>query len=194
MLSRLTVRFTCALLALFGMAAWAESETAITDSQVIYLVRHAEKQRGLESGINPHLTEAGRQRAKQLARVLGEVGIDAVYSTDYVRTKETAEPLAAELGLPIQTYNPRKLKEFARQFDQAGKRVLVVGHSNTTPKLVELLGGDKGRPIRELDEYDRLYIVIRNRGDVTTLLQRYGADSSAKAERKSKTEAAVEEP
>jgi len=188
--SRITVRFVCVVMVLLGMSAWADNKTAESDSQVIYLVRHAEKQRGISSGMNPHLTEAGQQRARQLARVLGQVGIDAVYSTDYARTKETAEPLAEHLDLPVQTYNPRKLKEFAGELGEAGRRILVVGHSNTTPKLVELLGGDKGRPIRELDEYDRLYVVIRDRGEVITLLQRYGADSSAKAKRESTNEAA----
>ena len=192
MFSRITVRFVCVVMVLFGMGAWADNKTTESDSQVIYLVRHAEKQRGISSGMNPHLTEAGQQRARQLARVLGQVGIDAVYSTDYARTKETAEPLAEHLGLPVQIYNPRKLKEFAGELGETGRRILVVGHSNTTPKLVELLGGDKGRPIRELDEYDRLYLVIRDRGEVITLLQRYGADSSAKAKRKSTSEAAGE--
>ena len=34
----------------------------------------------------------------------------------------------------------------------------MVGHSNTTPALVEALGGDPGSPIESL-EYDRLYMV-----------------------------------
>ena len=38
-----------------------------------------------------------------------------------------------------------------------GLRHLVVGHSNTTPPLVELFGGDAGPPIDEASEYDRLY-------------------------------------
>jgi len=38
-------------------------------------------------------------------------------------------------------------------------RHLVVGHSNTTPQLTELLGGDGGEPIVEATEYDRLYVV-----------------------------------
>ena len=55
-------------------------------------------------------------------------------------------------------------------------RILVAGHSNTTPKLVELLGGNPGPPIDEKTEYDRLYVVVLGAdGAVTTTLLRYGA-------------------
>ncbi|MFA0811520.1 SixA phosphatase family protein [Microbulbifer epialgicus] len=180
MFSHSSARIAGFLIALLGISAWADSETTASESQVIYLVRHAEKQGGAGGGLDPQLSQEGQLRAKQLAHVLGQVGIEAVYSTDYARTKETATPLAEQLNLPVQTYNPHKLKEFAQQLHEASQRVLVVGHSNTTPKLVALLGGDQGKPIRESDEYDRLYILIRDRGEVTTLLQRYGADSRVK--------------
>ncbi|WP_444937832.1 SixA phosphatase family protein [Microbulbifer sp. JMSA002] len=160
---------------------WAESATSNTNSQtnsqVIYLVRHGEKELGPNAGKDPQLAKAGKARAEQLARILKGVEIDAVYSTDFTRTRETARPLAEQRGLPVQSYDYRKLKEFAVDLDQAGDRILVVGHSNTTPEMVALLGGEQGAPIRESNEYDRLYIVIRDRGQVTTLLQRYGKDS-----------------
>ncbi|WP_444920152.1 SixA phosphatase family protein [Microbulbifer sp. CnH-101-G] len=160
-----------------GLNAWAEATPSNTSSQVIYLVRHGEKQRGPDAGRDPQLAAAGKARAEQLARILEGVEIDAVYSTDFIRTKETARPLAEQRGLTIKSYDYRKLKEFAMELEQAGDRILVVGHSNTTSEMVALLGGEQGAPIRESDEYDRLYIVIRDRGQVTTLLQRYGEDS-----------------
>ena len=47
--------------------------------------------------------------------------------------------------------------------------------SNTTPPLVELLGGDGGSPIVEASEYDRLYIVTTKEGEpVKSYLTRYG--------------------
>ena len=51
----------------------------------------------------------------------------------------------------------------------------VVGHSNTTPALTELLGGDPGGPIEEKNEYDRLYIVSMSaEGRVSSTLLRFG--------------------
>jgi hypothetical protein len=51
----------------------------------------------------------------------------------------------------------------------------VVGHSNTTPAAVELLGGEPGAEIDEADEYDRLYILtIATSGEVSTVVLRYG--------------------
>jgi hypothetical protein len=58
---------------------------------LVFLVRHAEKQ---TDGEDPALTAAGRQRALELARLLGESGISEVYSTDFARTRDTAAPLA----------------------------------------------------------------------------------------------------
>ncbi|WP_323845549.1 phosphoglycerate mutase family protein [Microbulbifer magnicolonia] len=175
-------RFVSIIFLCLAGSVWAGAQDSeqLPQQQVIYLVRHAEKV--VDPGAHdadPALNEAGLARAQQLAHVLGEVGIDRIFSTDTVRTRNTVAPLAKKLGLRVQSYDPRALPEFARQLQQSGERILVVGHSNTTPQLVELLGADGGAPIVEATEYDRLYIVIRDRGRVTTLLQRYGAGAQA---------------
>lgn len=165
------------LFLLVAGSSWAATQGESTESQhqVIYLVRHAEKVvNSSAQDRDPPLTNVGLERARHLAYVLGDVGLDHIYSSDYTRTRQTSEPLAKKLGLAIQSYDPGSLEEFARQLRQRGGRSLVVGHSNTTPRLVELLGGDGGDPIDEATEYDRLYIVIRNGDRVTTLLQRFG--------------------
>ncbi|MCF6193815.1 MAG: hypothetical protein L3J46_05735, partial [Kangiellaceae bacterium] len=51
---------------------------------------------------------------------------------------------------------PRQLEEFAKQILSTNGNVLIVGHSNTTPELVGLLGGDSHGPIADT-MYDRLY-------------------------------------
>ncbi|KCZ60059.1 hypothetical protein HY30_12510 [Hyphomonas chukchiensis] len=138
---------------------------------VIYLVRHAEKQ----TGDDPSLTEEGRARAEDLALTLQQAGITHIYSTDTARTRQTAAPLAAALGLPVEIYDASDLPAFARQLTAQRGTFLVVGHSNTTPPLVEELGGDPGTEINESSEFDRLY-VLHIRGDaVRTELRRYGA-------------------
>jgi len=120
----------------------------------IYLVRHAEK----EAGDDPQLTPAGQARANQLAARLAKVKLDAIFSTDFQRTRLTAQPVATRQGLDIQSYDPKDLPAFAAQLQQAyaGKTVLVVGHSNTTPTLAGLLDGTNAYPAFAESEYGNI--------------------------------------
>lgn len=140
---------------------------------VIYLVRHAEKGEG--DGKDPELNAAGLQRARELARTLADAGVDAIYSTDFKRTRQTAAPLAERLGCEISLYDWEEMAALAADLKRAGGRHLVVGHSDTTPELVGLLGGEPGPDIDEATEYDRLYVVtVGPDGSVSTVLLRYG--------------------
>ena len=59
------------------------------------------------------------------------------------------------------------------RFHQGGRH-LGVGHSNTTPRLVELLGGKPNSVINE-GEFDRLYIVtIERDGAASSVMMHYG--------------------
>ncbi len=139
----------------------------------VFLVRHGEK---VDQSRDPELSPAGYIRAATLAHSLQNGQIQHVHSTDFIRTRKTAEPAAAIHGLELEIYDPSDLKSFAEELLQKGGRHLVVGHSNTTPRMVELLGGESGEEIYEPDEYDRLYLVtIDGSGEVNTILLRYGA-------------------
>lgn len=146
---------------------------------VIYLVRHAEKVTDggamvVDDPKDPPLTAAGAARAETLSELLMDAGITQVWSTDYTRTRDTAAPLAKALGLEVSLYDPRDLTGFAEILKaQSGEMAVVVGHSNTTPTLVEALGGDGGTLIDEAAEYDRLYVVDLRAG--TSEIRRYGA-------------------
>lgn len=138
------------------------------DSVSIYLVRHAEK---LADSQNPSLTACGKKRAKQLASILSKTDISAIYSTSYQRTMQTARPLAKQKNIPVKNYNPRHLEQFALQLQQKQENALVVGHSNTTPMLVELLAKQKVTPLNEQD-YQYLYQVqLINEQAVLTIFQ-----------------------
>lgn len=142
------------------------SFSSVADSTV-FLVRHAEKQ--TDAGKDPALTEQGKQRAINIAALLSNKNITAIYSTDYQRTQQTAAPLAQKLGIKVLSYDPGKLSEFAESIKSSDKNVLIVGHSNTTPALVVHFGGESHGDIDE-SEYDRLYQLELSDKDVKTTL------------------------
>ena len=143
-----------------------------SDPLVVFLVRHAEK---VDSSRDPELSPAGQARAEALVRALADAGVERVHSTDFIRTRDTAAPLAAALGLEVELYDPHKLSELAETVKRASGRHLIVGHSNTTPKAVEALGGEPGPEFDEASEFDRLYVVtIGADGATSTIRMRYG--------------------
>ncbi len=124
-----------------------------------YFIRHAEKDRSIEGIKNPHLTKIGLARAQNWAKTLKHVSFDAIYSTDYYRTKETAQPIADNKRFEIKSYNPRSLDIDNFKEETKGKTVLIVGHSNTTPKFVnKLIGKEKYKQIDDSNN-SNLYIV-----------------------------------
>lgn len=170
------MRKGAALLLAFAAPALAIAEPAAEPAEtVVYLVRHAEKEVGEAASADPPLTEAGVARAAELVRVLRAEGITHVFSTPFRRCTETARPLAGHFGLGIEEYDPHALEAFAERLRSLPGRHVVVGHSNTTPRLVELLGGEPGDAIDETLEHDRLYVVVLRGADPpTTLSLRYG--------------------
>ncbi len=174
--------FTLSLLAGMAQAVSAADGQAIAAEPgaaplVVFLVRHGEK---VDSSADASLSPAGEQRAEHLALLLQDAGIEQVHSTDYIRTRDTAGPTAAALTLAVQIYQPDELPAFADRLRAAGGRHVVVGHSDTTPALVALLGGEPGQAIAEGWEYDRLYMVSVSPGEsAETVLLRYGDRSAA---------------
>jgi broad specificity phosphatase PhoE len=146
----------------------------------IFLVRHAEKVAG--GSADPVLTPAGSVRADELAYVLKHVKIDAIYSTPYVRTKQTVLPIAREKGLKVMLYKPRE-EDFLKKVLQAfsGGTVLIVGHSNTIPGLANELAGQSD--FSDLDDatYDNLFIAcVPLEGKTVILRMRVGAHTPEK--------------
>lgn len=73
---------------------------------ILYLVRHGQSTWNLQrrvqgQAIEPPLTELGRAQAAEAARRLAHVRLDAVLSSDQVRARQSAEPIAAAHGLPV---------------------------------------------------------------------------------------------
>lgn len=124
-----------------------------------YFIRHAEKDRTDPSDKNPHLTDVGNARAKTWSNILGEVKFDAVYSTDYNRTRETAQPTASKNNLEIKIYDPNTIDAKSFMQETKGQNVLIVGHSNTTPAFVNKIIGHKKYEDIDDSNNGNLYIV-----------------------------------
>lgn len=164
--------FSTVLLAvLLGGCAPRVAPTSLASDEtptVLVLVRHAEK--AAEPAADPPLTVAGEARARALADALADAGVEAVVASQFRRTMETGAPLADRLGVEVET---RPLTgdpaEAARTLaldlavEYRGRTVLVVGHSNTIPTMVNAL---TGLSLVDLDDsdYDGLYVVVLDGG------------------------------
>jgi broad specificity phosphatase PhoE len=146
---------------------------------VVIVIRHAEKG---PQGSDPALSAAGVARTQALIEALAGADVSAVYATQYRRTRETVQPLAERLGigvteLEITSTNTTKYPTLIAADILArhkGKSVVVAGHSNTVPAIVEALGL---RPVPAMTEtqFDRMYIVvIPAEGEPRVLSTRYG--------------------
>ena len=125
----------------------------------LIIVRHAERD---NSGADPALNAAGLARATELARLLSQVPVAAIYSTPFNRTRQTVQPLATAKGISITEYDPTKpypqlLTEVS---SSAHSRVaVIVGHSNTVPEMLKELSKNTFNVTITEDKYDNLFIV-----------------------------------
>jgi broad specificity phosphatase PhoE len=148
-------------------------QTASADDMLnLYLVRHAEKQ----AGQDPALTEAGVARSERLARILADVPVAEVWSTDTRRTRHTALPTAEASGLEVRIYDPEDVAAMAGRLRNKTGAILVVGHSNTVPGLAgEIARGHPDADFNEAD-YESLYrIEIDKSGNAVSYLLSYDA-------------------
>ena len=135
----------------------------------VFLVRHAERADAPRE--DPPLLETGTARAQSLARILAKSGIKAIYTSQYLRTRATAEPLAKQLGiasvaisLKMSPSNPRQVSSESIQeivdkiLQRPGENALVIGHSNSVPDVIKALGGDVV-PTMDEKEFDDLFVV-----------------------------------
>lgn len=158
-----------------GIAFFFESQATTT----VIIVRAADAATGL--GEDPGLSPPGAVRAEELARVLADVdvvqGLDAILVGSARASRETAEPLARRLNLPVQQVDMSSLTRVAKGImkDYKGEIVLVVAGPADIPILIPRFQGSKKVPELADREYDNLYIVsIPWYGKVKTLRLRYG--------------------
>lgn len=154
----------------------------------VFLVRHAEK--ATTPPEDPPLTDNGNLRSQELARVLEQAAIKAIYTSQFVRTKLTAEPIAKRLSItatPIPVKmdpaNPREVSEqYIREmtekiYARPGDSALVVGHSNTVPLIIKMLGGDVVPVIDEKVFNDLFVVMVYAKGKAKVVHLKYGSQN-----------------
>lgn len=144
------------LLALVFVSIMAVSCKNENENKVIYMVRHAEKDAVPEN--DPPLTTDGVIRSVDLASWFKKIEIDSIFSTDYVRMRETAKPIAEEKDLEISVYDAKDFDGFAKKLKKLkADTILVVGHSNTILEQIEALELDRPQEEIKENEYDKIF-------------------------------------
>ena len=143
----------------------------------VILVRHADIDLPSRSS-DPPLNAAGRRRAEMFAHVIGPAGATSLFTSTFLRTVQTVQPLATQAGLvpqPVPTPD-----EWAQQVvaGALGEVVVVAGHSNTVPEMLEALGVPPPAPPIGEREFDNLFVAaVASPGNAHVVHLRYGKPS-----------------
>ncbi len=126
--------------------------------EVVYLIRHAEQVLDVE---DPPLTDAGQQRANAWAALLRDADIKVIYISKKRRTKQTGEPIAQALNIPLETMPRREVAGLVDRLRtrHADDATLIISHTHTIPKLLKELGHSEDVTI-ERDDYGNLFIIV----------------------------------
>jgi phosphohistidine phosphatase SixA len=103
--------------------------------------------------------------------MLADANVKRIYTSEVARTGQTAEPLATKLHIRPEVVPAKDIEGLAAKL-RAGapdEVVLVVGHSNTVPEIIKLLGGGSVPPIGD-GEYDRLFVATLTHPDQATVV------------------------
>jgi len=150
--------------------AYAQEEVLTT----FILIRHAEKEGGsnMTSGSkDPKLSAEGLRRAEKLVALLSKTQIDAIYSTPFIRTKSTVEPLARSKSLAVLEYEPNNLEAVDKiGAELKGKTIVLCGHSNTIPKIANhLTNSGKFDDFNDSDYGNILIVTVSSVQKVSTI-------------------------
>lgn len=164
---------TCFIFLVLGMGIACQSPK-------VYLVRHAEK--STEPANDPHLTQEGQERAADLAKYFSRLKLDAIHSTPFNRTRETAAPLMEQKEISVQTYQPTQTDKIAENAISLKQHTLIIGHSNTLIPAMKSLGIQPGIEQIADNDYDNLFILRKKKGKWLLEHQTYGKASPANSE------------
>ncbi|RYG19200.1 MAG: histidine phosphatase family protein [Chitinophagaceae bacterium] len=169
------------LLIIFALL-FVGQQTISAQTTKIWVVRHAEKDVSDPKDRDPDLSPEGKERAQALAKYLKGEQLDSIFSTNYKRTKLTGYPTADKIGLTIKTYDPAAQKAFVEGLvrNAKGKKMLIIGHSNTVQEILMAFGAEK--PVKDLtdDDYDYIFLLTLKGDKKEVKVERYGVPHHAK--------------
>lgn len=136
--------------------------------EAVYLIRHGEKE---ISGTDPALTPEGRQRAADWAVMLGNIGLDTIFTSDALRTQETGGIIADALDLETSALSRGDIAGLVDtlEFDHDEDTVLVVAHAETIPLILKYFGVLEDVAIDQ-SEFANLYVVLEPSSDNPTYI------------------------
>lgn len=110
----------------------------------IYVMRHLHTPAGVP---DPDLTSEGHRTALQLVNWFKRDRPAVIYVSSPKRSQQTAAPLARSLGITMKIYDPADTPALVLAVSRETRTVLIVGHSNTVPNIIERLGGQRPAPL-----------------------------------------------
>lgn len=134
--------------ALMAVMLGAAALATLPSMPTVYVMRHLNTPEGER---DPNLTDTGKASAQALVHWFHGKPVGAIYVSDYKRTRQTAEPLATERGIMLKLYDPRDTPALVARIKAETVPVLIVGHSNTVPDIVEALGDARPEPLGHHD-------------------------------------------
>jgi len=140
--------------------------TAAHAAPVVFMVRHAEK--ASTGGKDPDLSPQGQKRADALANILKDSQITSVFVTEFKRTQETAAPVAKAAQVSPTVVPANDIAGLVEKLRALNGNALVVGHGNTIPDLLKVLGVATPVTIPD-DDYNEIFVVLT--GDTPQLVR-----------------------
>ena len=125
----------------------------------VYLIRHAEKIRTDKNEKDPLLNKNGLLRAQKWSEIFEKIEINKILSTDTKRTISTVIPTSKKKQLKIDLYRPENIIYDSFLKENKGKKILIVGHSNTIPETTNILIKNKFYNQIEDNNNSNLYFV-----------------------------------
>jgi hypothetical protein len=115
--------------------------------------------------------------------LLSKKKIDAIYSTDYKRTKATAQPTATNHGLSIETYDSKSSHpNYFKQY-----RKTYIDSSNTALEIIEAAGVQNHLPPLQMKNMIFILVTIKKNGTAKVRAMKYGTKEVIKTNKQTIT-------
>jgi broad specificity phosphatase PhoE len=162
---------TFRLIIILLFTAVTSNDTAAQKDSItkVFIIRHAEK--ADDGSKDPPLSGPGKIRAAALAKTLSKTPVHGIYSTPYKRTRETVAVISAQSGIAIENYNPMDVEAIhSLVLSQKGKTLVLVGHSNTVPLILNKLTQSTVYKNLPETEFDNIWLLLLKGTELVDLI------------------------